>query len=63
MIGLDTNVIVRYLTQDDPIQSPIATEIFETRLTEDEPGFISIVAMTETVWGSSAPMACRIRRS
>jgi len=50
MIGLDTNILVRYLTQDDPIQSPKATEIFEQRLTEENPGFLSIVAMVETVW-------------
>jgi predicted nucleic-acid-binding protein len=50
MIGLDTNVLVRYLTQDDPTQSPRATELIERRLTEDNPGFISIVAMAETVW-------------
>lgn len=49
MIGLDTNVIVRYLAQDDPLQSPAATEIFERRLTEENPGFVSIVAMAETV--------------
>jgi len=50
MIGLDTNILVRYLTQDDPIQSPLATDIIEFRLTEENPGFISIVAMVETVW-------------
>lgn len=50
MIGLDTNILVRYLTQDDPIQSLKATEIIERRLTEEAPGFVSIVAMVETVW-------------
>jgi predicted nucleic-acid-binding protein len=50
MTGLDTNILVRYLTQDDPIQSPKATEIIERRLTEENPGFVSIVAMVETVW-------------
>ena len=50
MIGLDTNILVRYLTQDDPIQSPRAREIIERRLTEKKPGFVSIVAMIETVW-------------
>ena len=29
MIGLDTNVIVRYLVQDDPVQAEIATRISE----------------------------------
>ena len=50
MIGLDTNILVRYLTQDDPTQSAKATEIIERRLTEQKPGFVSIVAMVETVW-------------
>ena len=50
MIGLDTNILVRFLTQDDPLQSPKATEIMEQRLTEETPGFVSIVAMVETVW-------------
>jgi len=50
MIGLDTNVVVRYLAQDDPVQSAKATQIFERRLTEQEPGFISLVTMIETVW-------------
>ncbi|PYT58462.1 MAG: VapC toxin family PIN domain ribonuclease [Acidobacteria bacterium] len=50
MIGLDTNVLVRYLTQDDPIQSLKATEIIERRLTEKNPGFVSIVAIVQTVW-------------
>ena len=50
MIGLDTHILVRYLAQDDPVQSPLATDIIEFRLTEGNPGFISIVAMVETVW-------------
>jgi predicted nucleic-acid-binding protein len=50
MTGLDTNVLVRYLTQDDPIQSKKANEIIERRLTEDEPGFVSVVTIVETVW-------------
>ena len=50
MIGLDTNILVRYLAQDDPVQSPLATDIIEFRLSEANPGFISIVALVETVW-------------
>jgi predicted nucleic-acid-binding protein len=50
MIGLDTNVLVRYFTQDDPVQSPKAVEIVERWLTPEEPGFISVVALAETVW-------------
>lgn len=50
MIGLDTNALVRYLTQDDPIQSAKAAEIIETRLSEEEPGYLSVVVLVETVW-------------
>jgi predicted nucleic-acid-binding protein len=50
MIGLDANILVRYLTQDDSVQSLKATQLIEQRLTEDDPGFISVVAMAETVW-------------
>jgi len=50
MIGLDTNVLIRYITQDDPLQSAKAIEIIEHRLTKTKPGFVSVVAMTEVVW-------------
>jgi predicted nucleic-acid-binding protein len=50
MIGLDTNILVRYLVQDDPVQSPKATQIVERRLTEQNPGFVSVVTMAEIVW-------------
>lgn len=50
MMGLDTNILVRYLTQDDAVQSQRATEILEKELTAAEPGFVSVVAMVETVW-------------
>ena len=50
MTGLDTNILVRYLTQDDPVQSAKATEILEQRLTAENRGFVSIVTMAEIVW-------------
>lgn len=50
MIGLDTNILVRYLIQDDPAQSAKAAEIIEQKLSATNPGFVSVVAMTETVW-------------
>jgi len=49
MIGLDTNVLVRYFTQDHPVQSLQAREILEQQLSEENPGFISIVATVELV--------------
>jgi predicted nucleic-acid-binding protein len=50
VIGIDTNILVRHLAQDDPIQSPRATRIIEHLLTQDRPGFISLVTIAETVW-------------
>ena len=50
MVGIDTNVLVRYLTQDDPKQSAIATRFIEGRLSVESPGFISAVTLCEIVW-------------
>ncbi|MHB1730027.1 MAG: PIN domain-containing protein [Leptospirillum sp.] len=49
MIGLDTNVLVRYIAQDDSKQSPQATNLMES-LTADAPGYVSIVSVVELVW-------------
>lgn len=49
MIGLDTNVLVRYIMQDDAAQSPKATALLDA-LTVDAPGWIAIVSVTELVW-------------
>lgn len=50
MIGLDTNVLLRFLVQDEPTQSPKATEVIERRLTAEDPGFVSLVCVLEIVW-------------
>jgi predicted nucleic-acid-binding protein len=50
MIGLDTNILLRYLAQDDRTQSRRATEIVECYLTEQEQGFVSLVSILEVVW-------------
>lgn len=49
MIGLDTNVLVRYLTQDDAAQSKKANTLMES-LSAEAPGFIAIVSIVELVW-------------
>jgi len=49
MIGLDTNVLVRYVTQDDPVQYAKASELIES-LTTTSPGFVSLVSILELVW-------------
>lgn len=49
MIALDTNVVVRYLVQDDPAQAAIATETIDA-LTEAAPAFVSLVTFVELYW-------------
>ena len=50
MIGIDTNVLVRYLAQDDPKQSAVATRFIEGRLSVENPGFVSTVTLCEVAW-------------
>lgn len=50
MIGLDTNVVVRYLAQDDARQSAAASRVFERVLSPENPGFISAVVLCEIAW-------------
>lgn len=50
MIGLDTNLILRYLLQDDPKQSRQANQVVDHQLSEQSPGFISLVTVLEIVW-------------
>lgn len=45
MIGLDTNVVVRYLVQDDPIQSKLANQIIERAVAAGETLGISQVPL------------------
>lgn len=49
MIGIDTNVFVRYVMQDDARQSPRATRLIES-LSADDPGFLPVVVLVELAW-------------
>ena len=49
MIGLDTNVLVRYLAQDDAAQSRAANRAFAA-LSKQAPGFISLIVLCELIW-------------
>jgi predicted nucleic-acid-binding protein len=50
VIGLDTNVVVRYLTQDDTRQAAAASRLFEQTLSVERPGLVSLVTLCEIVW-------------
>ncbi len=50
MIGIDANVLVRYLAQDDPAQSEAATRFIERSLGRHERGHVSLVTLAELNW-------------
>ena len=50
MIGIDTNVLVRYLTQDDEKQSIISTRLINTYENNAESLFISNIVLCELIW-------------
>ncbi len=50
MIGLDTNVLIRHIVQDHPVQSSRATELISRSLTPEQPGFISAAVLVEVAW-------------
>ncbi len=50
MTGLDTNVLVRYLAQDDAVQSARATRLIERELSVRNPGLVSVVVLCELMW-------------
>lgn len=49
MIGIDTNVLVRYLVRDDPEQARRARAVIEA-LSSEEQGFLSVIVLVETYW-------------
>ena len=50
MIGLDTNILVRYLAQDDPDQSKQATRYIEKHCTDETPCLINAIVLCELAW-------------
>jgi predicted nucleic-acid-binding protein len=49
VIGLDTNVLVRYIVHDDAAQAAAATRLIEA-CTEESPGFVSQLVIAELFW-------------
>ncbi len=50
MIGLDTNILARYIIQDDPVQAARATTLIENSCSAENPGYISSIVLCELVW-------------
>lgn len=60
MIALDTNVLVRFLVEDDEAQSAAAAALIEEALSAREGLFVSDIVVCETVWVLTA--AYKVKR-
>lgn len=61
MIALDTNVLVRFLVEDDEAQSAAAAALVEEALSAGEGLFVTDIVVCETVWVLTA--AYRVKRA
>ncbi len=50
MIAIDTNVLLRFLVMDDPVQAAKAVELVERAVQEQQRVFLSDIVLCETVW-------------
>ena len=50
MIGLDTNILIRYIVQDDARQAKRAAKLIESMCTADDPGFVNLIVVCEICW-------------
>ena len=50
MIGIDSNVLVRYLTNDEPEMADRAERLLEQECAPDRLGFINVVVLCEVAW-------------
>ncbi len=54
MKALDTNILARYLRDDDPVQSKKAAHFIQRAVRQDEPLYLNHVVLCELVWILSA---------
>jgi predicted nucleic-acid-binding protein len=50
MLGVDTNVLVRYLTRDDQPQYDKARRMIDREVAKGEPVLVSLLVLLETEW-------------
>ena len=50
MLGVDTNVLVRYLTRDDQPQYEKARRMIDCEIAKGEPVLVSLLVLLETEW-------------
>ena len=58
MIGLDTNVLVRHLVADDPVQARRAERFLGERCSAGDPGFVNRIVLCELAWTLERTYGC-----
>ena len=59
MIGLDTNVLVRYIVEDDFEQAVVARQLIENICSTKKPGYITLMVLCELVWVLTVSYNCK----
>ncbi len=49
MIGIDTNILLRFFIKDDPVQTPLAVQTIY-KLSPEQPGWLSLLVLAELTW-------------
>ena len=50
MLGVDTNVLIRYLIRDDQLQYEKARRLIDREVSRGEPVLVSLLVLLETEW-------------
>lgn len=50
MIGIDTNILVRFFIQDDPIQFEMSRKFLMMECSSSRPGLVNTVVLCELIW-------------
>jgi predicted nucleic-acid-binding protein len=50
MLGIDTNVLIRYLVRDDQVQYDSARRLIDRKVRKGEPVLLSLLVLLETEW-------------
>jgi predicted nucleic-acid-binding protein len=50
MIGIDTNLLIRFILEDDPVWSKPVARFLENELSPERPGYINLVVLAELAW-------------
>lgn len=50
MIALDTNVLIRYIVEDDEAQTRVVTAFMDDAIVRGEPFFVAQIVVCEVVW-------------